>query len=378
MKVDFADPGIVPPADFSEKLQVWAAAHPRAMPWKGEKDPYKIWLSEIILQQTRVEQGWAYYEKFIEHYPTVEDLAAAPEDQVLKDWEGLGYYSRARNLHATAREVAYRMEGKFPDSLKGLLALKGIGAYTASAIASFAYNLPYPVLDGNVYRILSRLYGIELPIDSPAARHLFEERAMYLLDKARPGLHNQAMMDFGATHCVPVRPLCGSCPFRDTCVAFKTGKTDVLPVKSKPAAKKERYFLYIVFKHADKTWIQQRTARDIWQNLYEFPLIELTSLPDSGAEALEQLNMHYPEWAQLPVEEYCISLSKPYRQTLTHRYVNAVFLSIEPRTAFPVNIFEKPVFLKGEAVFWENFKKNYPKPLLINLFLSDNLLTFAF
>jgi A/G-specific adenine glycosylase len=364
--------------NFSQKLQAWSDAHPRNMPWKGEKDPYKIWLSEIILQQTRVEQGWAYYERFIQHYPTVQHLADAPEAAVLKDWEGLGYYSRARNLHATARHIANALGGAFPDTYEGILALKGVGPYTAAAIASFAYNLPYPVLDGNVYRILSRLFGIEMPIDTPAARRIFEQKAADLLDRTQPGLHNQAMMDFGATHCLPVRPLCDTCPFHADCMAVHTGRVSELPVKSKNIVKKERFFLYIVLKQGEQTWIQQRTTQDIWQQLYEFPLIELSALPATRAEATEYLHRHWPEWAAVATQFELKGGSKTCRQTLTHRYVNAVFLTLEAPTDISVNIFKNSVFLHVNPVLWEDFKQNYPKPLIINLFLSDTLPTFAF
>jgi A/G-specific adenine glycosylase len=355
----------------------WAARNPRPMPWKGEKDPYKIWLSEIILQQTRVEQGWAYYEKFIRHYPTVLDLAAASEDQVLKDWEGLGYYSRARNLHAAARYMADVLGGQFPDTYEGIRALKGVGDYTAAAIASFAYNLPYAVLDGNVYRVLARRFGITTPIDTPAAKREFTAMAQSLLDKEQPGAYNQAMMDFGALQCTPAQPLCTTCPFQNTCVAFQTGKTAELPVKSKQVAKKERYFLYVIFKNGPQTWIQQRIDKDIWQGLYEFPLLETGFLPADKKEGWALVKKQYfPEMSDTEIPY--LTLSKYYRQTLTHRYVNAVFLSVEWPTDISVNIFQNPVFLKWKSVFYDDFRDKFPKPLVINLFFSDKSPTFAF
>jgi A/G-specific adenine glycosylase len=245
----------------------------RQMPWKGEQDPYKIWLSETILQQTRVEQGLKYYERFIKDLPTIRDLAAAPEQQVFKLWEGLGYYSRCRNLIATAKDIVQNMDGLFPTSYEGVLALKGVGPYTAAAITSFAYNAPYAVLDGNVFRVLSRIFNIELPIDSAGGKKLFKSLAQGLLPVDQAGTYNQALMDFGATICKPL-PECARCFFNRHCKAFLLNKQAALPVKEKKAAVRHRWFHYFVLEQGGSVAIGQRTAKDIWQGLYELILIE--------------------------------------------------------------------------------------------------------
>ena len=245
----------------------------RKMPWKGEKDPYKIWLSEIILQQTRVEQGLKYYEKFITNFPTIHKLAAARDQKVYKLWEGLGYYTRCKNLINTARLISKKLGGKFPDKFENILALKGVGHYTASAIASFAYNLPYAVVDGNVFRVLSRVFGIKQPTDSTDGKKLFTRLAFDLLDKKTPGVYNQALMDFGAVICKPY-PLCTVCPFKNYCFAFKNGQVDSLPVKEKKIKIKTRWFNYLIIGYNDKFYIRKRTGNDIWRNLNEFALVE--------------------------------------------------------------------------------------------------------
>ncbi|MBK6932730.1 MAG: A/G-specific adenine glycosylase [Saprospirales bacterium] len=270
-------------AYFQKNLLDWHAGHSRPMPWKGERDPYKVWLSEIILQQTRVEQGLPYFEKFVAAYPTVERLAAAPLDAVLKLWEGLGYYSRARNMHATALYIATERDGRFPDTYAGLRALKGVGDYTAAAIASFAFDLPYAVLDGNVYRVLARFFGIDTPTDTPAARKQFAGLAQQLLDPARSGACNQAIMDFGATQCTPQQPACVPCPLRPHCAAFHSNRVPLLPRRSKTPEKRQRFFAYAVFYHRGMVWVGQRHDKDIWQNLYEFPRLDLPEAPADTA-----------------------------------------------------------------------------------------------
>ena len=310
---------------FSQKLLDWASTQNRPMPWKGEKNPYLIWLSEIILQQTRVEQGLPYFQKFASHYPTVKDLANAPEDEVMKLWQGLGYYSRARNLHATAKHIAYDLKGVFPKTYKDILALKGVGPYTAAAIASFAYNLPRAVVDGNVYRVLSRTFGIETPIDTTSGKKEFAVLADELIDAKKAGKYNQAIMDFGATLCTPKLPKCPTCPFKDDCQALEQKTIDKLPIKSKKIVKKERHFHYFIFNYKDITWINKRTEKDIWQNLYDFPLIEFTEKVEN------QTIKEHEQWlALLEDQDYSITkISKPYRQMLTHRKVIATFWEIE-------------------------------------------------
>jgi len=245
------------------------------MPWKAQKDPYKIWLSEIILQQTRVDQGLDYYNRFVAALPTINQLAAAPEQQVFKLWEGLGYYSRCRNLMATAKSIVQNYKGIFPTTYEEVLALKGVGPYTAAAITSFAYNAPHAVVDGNVYRLLARAFDVELPIDSTEGKKFFALLAQRLLPQGKAGMYNQAIMDFGATVCKPV-PLCATCFFATRCKAFLQNKQAALPVKQKKAAVRSRWFHYFLLEHNQKLALHQRTGKDIWQNLYEPLLIEGT------------------------------------------------------------------------------------------------------
>ncbi len=265
--------------EFSKKLIAWYLDNKRELPWRMTKDPYKIWLSEIMLQQTRVAQGLPYYLRFIEAFPDVRDLADASEEQILKLWQGLGYYSRARNLHHTARYVAYELNGNFPDNYSDLKKLKGVGDYTASAIASICFGEPTPVVDGNVYRVLSRFFGIETPINSSKGIKEFKRLAEILIDKQQPANFNQAAMEFGATQCKPQNPYCLHCPMNDGCLALQQNKVAMLPVKLKKQKVGQRYFNYIVFVSEDgKTLLRQRTQKGIWHKLYEFPLIETRAL----------------------------------------------------------------------------------------------------
>jgi A/G-specific adenine glycosylase len=363
---------------FRENLFVWAASNRRPMPWKGEKDPYKIWLSEIILQQTRVEQGLPYYEKFAARYPDVRDLAEAPEDEVMKLWQGLGYYTRARNLHAAAKQVAYKYGGKFPDTFDAIRTLPGVGDYTAAAIASFAFNLPHAVLDGNVYRVLARRFGIPTPVDTPAAKKEFSALAQALLDKERPGAFNQAMMDFGATHCTPQQPRCPACPIQNACVAFETKKTAELPVKSKKTGKKARFFLYLVFDFEGATWVKKRGPKDIWQDLYEFPLLELPALPADirEAEALIREFWSKNDLPELPSE--IEHRSPPYRHILTHQIVTAEFLKIRLPDTAP-DLFNTSAYLKQFThVPFVDLKQKFAFSRLIDLYLTEKVLTLGF
>src|ERR1700722_8365410 len=265
-------------SNFTTTLLKWHSTRNfREMPWKGEKEPYRIWLSEVILQQTRVDQGWAYYEKFITTFPTIHDLAIAPEQKVFKLWEGLGYYTRCRNLIATAKIIATDYNGQFPSSYDKILALKGIGPYTAAAIASFAFNLPYAVVDGNVTRVLARFFGISTAIDTTSGKKQFTELADAMLDPRQAGIYNQAIMDFGATVCTPRNPQCASCVQQQGCVAWQKGMTEQLPVKSKTVRKKQRCFYYLIVETpGDNVYIRRRSGKDIWEGLYEFILYEKT------------------------------------------------------------------------------------------------------
>ena len=260
--------------NFSQTIIRWYNKNKRDLPWRHTKDPYKIWLSEIIMQQTRVQQGLPYYETFAKKFPTVHHLAKATEDVVMRTWQGLGYYSRARNLHHTAKFISKDLKGKFPDEFDEIKKLKGIGDYTASAIASFAFNKPHAVVDGNVFRVLSRYFGIKTPIDSTEGKKVFTEKANLLLDKKDPGTFNQAIMEFGAMQCVPQNPDCGICPLKKSCKAFAKDIVSELPVKSQKTKVRTRYFNYFVIRKNGKILIKKRTEKDIWKNLYDFPMVE--------------------------------------------------------------------------------------------------------
>lgn len=294
------------------------------MPWKDEKDPYKIWLSEIILQQTRVEQGLAYYNRFINKYPTIKKLAAAPDDDVFKLWEGLGYYSRCKNLLATARYIAFELKGKFPDNYNDMLNLKGVGPYTAAAIASFAYNLPYAVVDGNVNRVLARFFSIGTAIDSTEGKKSFAALANRLLPVRFAASYNQAIMDFGATVCKPQIPLCIECVLQKYCTAYNEGTTATLPVKEKKMVKKHRWFYYIVAENKGRILINRRSEKDIWQNLYEFMLVELPAPVNP-----EELN-NIKQLKELTASGYhVITVSAAYKQQLTHQTIHAIFIKMK-------------------------------------------------
>lgn len=265
--------------EFSKYLIQWYLQNKRDLPWRKTPRPYPVWLSEIMLQQTRVAQGLPYFLKFIDAFPTVQHMADAPEEQVLKLWQGLGYYSRARNLHATAKQVAYTLGGTFPDTYKGLLELKGVGNYTAAAIASICYGEPVPVVDGNVYRVLSRVYGITTDISSSGANKEFTALAAQLMPPRQASLFNQAMMEFGALQCVPKNPNCTICIFNSTCAAFLTGRVNQLPIKLKKAKVTNRYFNYLIIKDArGYSIVNRRSDKGIWFGLYEFPLLETDAL----------------------------------------------------------------------------------------------------
>lgn len=260
--------------DFSKRLLNWYHSHGRSLPWRQTTDPYRIWISEIILQQTQVKQGLDYYHRFINRFPSVEKLANADEDEVLKLWQGLGYYSRARNLHTAAKSILKLYNGQFPNTYNEILNLKGIGPYTAAAVSSFAFNLPHAVVDGNVYRFLSRLFGISIAIDSTAGKKHFHNLAQELLDLKDPASHNQAIMEMGALQCRPFSPSCMECPFSDSCVAFSTGSVEDFPLKEKRTKQRHRYFSYLYMVKNNKLVINKRQGNDIWKNLYELPLIE--------------------------------------------------------------------------------------------------------
>jgi len=310
---------------FRELLLKWhREQNKRSMPWKGEKDAYKVWLSEIILQQTRVEQGWNYYEKFVDKYPTIIHLANAKDEAVFKLWEGLGYYTRCKNLLHTSRIIAEKYNGKFPSDYNAILELKGIGNYTASAIASFCFNLPYAVVDGNVLRILSRCFGVHLPVDSTEGKKYFAKLAQECLNKNEPGIYNQAIMDFGSTVCKPL-PLCKQCVLNKICKAYNSNTVAVLPVKEKSIVKKERWFSYFIFSFNKKIFVQQRKAKDIWQNLHEFYLEETPANPEWDINKIQKW-LHSKLKIQNPKS---ISILRANKQVLTHQVIHGYFIYIE-------------------------------------------------
>lgn len=303
---------------FRTLLLEWYNPARRNLPWKQSSSAYHIWLSEIILQQTRVDQGTPYYLKFIDLYPTISDLAAAPEEKVMKSWEGLGYYSRARNLHAAAKQVVVEFSGRFPSTYENILQLKGVGPYTAAAIASFAYNLPYAVLDGNVFRVLSRYFGIDIPVDTTEGKKYFSQLAQDCLDVNQPAKYNQAIMDFGALVCTPANPACNACPLSSHCQALLHKRQLNFPVKSKKIIRSDRYFSFFVIHDSQTVFIEKRNDNDIWKSLYQFPCIESAHLDPSLTPSDAGWEIHFES----------IFISPVYKQMLTHRNIFAQFIEV--------------------------------------------------
>ena len=323
---------------FTETLLRWYDTYGRDLPWRRTRDPYAIWLSEIILQQTRIAQGTAYWRRFMERFPDVESLAAASEDEVLRLWEGLGYYSRGRNLLAAARQVV--AQGSFPDTLGGIRALKGVGDYTAAAIGSIAFRIPAAVVDGNVYRVLARRYGIATPVGTTAAKKEFTALAQALLPEGRPGDFNQAMMDFGALQCTPASPACLTCPLSGSCDALRTGRTALLPVRKPAAAVQTRQLRYVYLRCGGETAIHRRGAGDIWQGLWEPLLLE------EGSDGFPDQRL----------------IRSGVRHQLTHRTLIADFYLLERP--------EKPALPEGYRWIREAELDRYAKPRLIEILLE--------
>lgn len=301
----------------SDILIEWYLENKRDLPWRNTNSVYQIWLSEIILQQTRVAQGLSYYLAFTERFPEVQDLANASEDEVLKLWQGLGYYSRARNLHAAAKYVAHEMQGKFPESFLELKKMKGVGDYTAAAIASFCYREPIAVVDGNVYRVLSRYFDVAYPIDSSVGKKYFQELANATLNPEKPDLHNQAMMEFGALLCTP-NPDCENCPLQNSCLSFANGSVKQRPVKSKKIKQITRYFNYLVLSDDEFCVLEKRGDKDIWQNLYQFPLIETSMEVSDPSEILGKVSF-----------QEILGVSQQYKHVLSHQIIYAKFWEIK-------------------------------------------------
>ncbi|MFM1875012.1 MAG: A/G-specific adenine glycosylase [Bacteroidota bacterium] len=340
-----------------EELLGWYDRNKRAMPWRESVDPYCIWLSEIILQQTRVDQGMPYYERFVTTFPNVKSLANASEDEVLKLWEGLGYYSRARNLHATAKYIASDLEGNFPTTYQGLLALKGVGPYTAAAIGSIAFGLKAAAVDGNVNRVLARFFGIMESIDEASTKKTISILANEVLNSNRPGDHNQAIMELGATVCTPQQPDCVHCPLVLGCKAQQLGSQSELPVRSKRVRIRNRYFNYTAVLHDDEVAISRRGQGDIWQGLYEFPLIETDS------------RLSETDLVQMVTSEYqgvVISISKEFKHVLSHQHVYARFLLLR--------VAKRPT----EDLKWVSMAelRKFAFPRLINRYIDSSSFDF--
>jgi A/G-specific adenine glycosylase len=341
---------------FSEKLITWYHQNKRDLPWRNTTDPYHIWLSEIILQQTRVDQGLSYYNKFIEKYPTVHSLAQSSEKDVLNLWQGLGYYSRARNLHFTAKYISNELNGEFPTERKNILNLKGIGEYTAAAISSFSYKEPYPVIDGNVYRVLSRIFGIENPTDSTEGKKVFKQLASELIDVKIPDTYNQSIMEFGALQCTPKKPNCETCPFRLECFALKNDIISELPKKEKKIKQRNRFFNYLVIINDENIYLNERIKKDIWQGLFDFPLLETK-------KALSSFNTINKAFQNLDLTLKQQSIE--HKHILSHQKIYATFWLTSANK--PENIDSK--FLKTPL----KEINNYPVPKLIENYLKTVL-----
>ena len=339
----------------------WFAENRRDLPWRHNPTPYQVWLSEIILQQTRVNQGWDYYLRFVEKWPTVNDLANATEEEVLKMWQGLGYYSRARNLHQCAKQIVEQHGGQFPADFEKLKQLKGIGDYTAAAIASIAFNLPHAVVDGNVYRVLSRLFDIDTPININEGQTVFAKIADDLLNREQPGLHNQAMMEFGALQCTPKNPNCLLCPLQAQCLAFANQTVMQRPVKLQKLKITTRYFNYLVFRIEGNVYLHKRSGNDIWKNLYDFPCVEsenpMTVEEVITSEKFQQL---------IENKSFTIIKTSPtFTHKLTHRTIIAQFIEIKLEEKL-LRIETNDLFLARETDLG-----NFPIPRLIDLYLNN-------
>ncbi len=340
---------------FSKILTDWYSVHKRILPWRLTKNPYNIWLSEIILQQTQVKQGLPYYEAFVKQFPTVKNLADATESEVLKLWQGLGYYSRARNLHFTAKHVAYDLGGVFPSDYKGLIKLKGVGDYTASAIASICFNAPEAVVDGNAYRVLSRFFGIETPINTTKGIKEFKALAQELIDVKDPATFNQAIMEFGARQCRPKNPECMLCPLQENCVAYNQGRISELPIKLKKQKVKQRFFNFLVFLSKNKhTILEQREEKGIWQNLYQFPLIESDGNLNYD-EALEAVKSH--DLLKHKTFQFLQYNDAPIVHKLSHQHLNTTFWIVSTNETVEGVPYSKIV--------------EFPVPILIGKFIDN-------
>ncbi len=339
--------------DFHLLIGIWYRLNKRELPWRKTNDPYLIWLSEIILQQTRVVQGLSYYLKFTHNYPTVFDLANASEQDVLKDWQGLGYYSRARNLHATAKVIASEYKGVFPKTFLEIKKLKGIGDYTAAAISSFAFNLPHAVVDGNVYRVLSRVFNIDLPIDSIEGKKYFAQLAKELLPNHDAAIHNQAIMEMGAIQCLPTNPLCDSCPLLEKCLSYQLKNTHERPVKVKKTKTRDRFFHFLIFQKDNQVFLEKRESKDIWKHLFQFPLIETSEELTTN----DIKKIIFEKFELMPIFQ-----SEKVVHILSHQKINARFYFFD---CFPPNLPSAFIRIKKKDI------QDFPLPRLIDRFIEE-------
>lgn len=346
--------------DFSSNIISWYLRNQRDLPWRHTRNPYQIWLSEIILQQTRVAQGLDYYNRFVHTFPTVTDLANASEQEVLRLWQGLGYYSRARNLHAAARQIQDLYQGEFPSHYKEIRALKGVGDYTAAAIASFAFDLPYATVDGNVFRVLSRYYGVDTPIDTTSGKKLFDQLAQSVLSAHDPATHNQAIMEFGALQCVPQSPNCEVCPLVDSCLAYGKGIISELPVKKGKTQVKKVYLYYFNVVAEGQQLLRHRSSKGIWKNMYDFPCVE----SDTPLTLRQIVDHRLVEGLEEHSLGDSVMVDSGIRHLLSHRDLNVTFFKLKLTTPFSLHSNDQ----KQYQWVGEQERSLYPVPRLIELF----------
>ena len=342
---------------MTKKLLLWYADNKRSFEWRNTREPYKIWLSEVILQQTRTSQGLPYYIKFLETFPRLEDLAIASEDEVLKMWQGLGYYSRARNLHSTARFIYFECDGFFPNTFESIMKLKGVGDYTASAIASICFNIPQAVVDGNVYRFFSRYFGITTPINSSQAHKEFKAKGMKLIDASQSGNFNQALMEFGSIQCTPKKPSCSTCPFCSDCIAFNQNKISSLPIKTSKIKVTKRFFSYLVISdNLNNFLMEKRIQKGIWQNLYQFPLMETNSSLKKVSTVQNHIDSN--ENLEIDIDQIKLWNIEPIKHKLSHQTLFIQFWIISNSSKLKDGIPKEKI-------------KDLAVPVVINNFIED-------
>lgn len=345
--------------DFSLQICEWYGRNKRNLPWRETKNPYFIWLSEIILQQTRVDQGLKYYLKFVKNYPSIQELANAHEQDILNDWQGLGYYSRARNLHFAAKEIVNKHNGIFPNNYKDIISLKGIGEYTAAAIASFSFNLPHAVIDGNVFRVLSRMFDVDFPIDSTNGKKIFIELAQSLLPTENPAIHNQAIMEFGALQCTPQNPDCENCVLQINCLSFKNKTVNIRPIKEGKTKVRKRFFTYFILSSSEQIILRKRTEKDIWMHMFEFPKIE--NVKSLKEEEITEICLQ-------KFGKYPFKIIETKKHILSHQHIFAKFAFLELENLSKLALTENEIVVQKQAI------SDYPIPRLIDRFLDEYII----